>query len=89
MTKCVAEELGTSGIRANVICPGVTETEMIKEMPEYIMDIERDATHLGSLAKTDDIAKTVVFLLSDLSSYITGQVIRVDGGKTLYRKRKN
>lgn len=89
MTKCVAEELGTSGIRANVICPGVTETEMIKEMPEYIMDIERDATYLGSLAKTDDIAKTVVFLLSDLSSYITGQVIRVDGGKTLYRKRKN
>ncbi|MCI9435805.1 MAG: SDR family oxidoreductase [Lachnospiraceae bacterium] len=89
MTKCVAEELGTSGIRANVICPGVTETEMIKEMPEYIIDIERDATYLGSLAKTDDIAKTVVFLLSDLSSYITGQVIRVDGGKTLYRKRKN
>ncbi len=89
MKKCVAEELGTSGIRANVICPGVTETEMIKEMPEYIIDIERDATYLGSLAKTDDIAKTVVFLLSDLSSYITGQVIRVDGGKTLYRKRKN
>jgi len=89
MTKCVAEELGTSGIRANVICQGVTETEMIKEMPEYIIDIERDATYLGSLAKTDDIAKTVVFLLSDLSSYITGQVIRVDGGKTLYRKRKN
>lgn len=89
MTKCVAEELGTSGIRANVICPGVTETEMIKEMPEYIIDIERNATYLGNLAKTDDIANTAVFLLSDLSSYITGQVIRVDGGKTLYRKRKN
>lgn len=89
MTKCIAEELGTSGIRANVICPGVTETEMIKEMPEYIIDIERDATYLGSLAKTDDIANAAIFLLSDLSSYITGQAIRVDGGKTLYRKRKN
>lgn len=89
MTKCIAEEFGSSGIRANVICPGVTETEMIKEMPEYIIDIERDATYLGRLAKVDDIAKTAVFLLSDLSSYITGQVIRVDGGKTLYRKRKN
>lgn len=89
MTKCVAEELGSSGIRANVICPGVTETEMIKKMPEYIIDIERDATYLGCLTKTEDIANTVVFLLSDLSSYITGQVIRVDGGKTLYRKRKN
>lgn len=89
MTKCIAEELGTSGIRANVICPGVTETEMIKEMPEYIVDIERDATYLGRLAKTGDIADTAVFLLSDLSSYITGQAIRVDGGKTLYRKRKN
>lgn len=89
MTKCIAEELGTSGIRANAICPGVTETEMMKEMPEYILDIEREATYLGSLAKTDDIAKTAVFLLSDLSSYITGQAIRVDGGKTLYRKRKN
>lgn len=89
MTKCIAEELGTGGIRANVICPGVTETEMIKEMPEYIIDIERDATYLGSLGKTDDIANMAVFLLSDLSSYITGQAIRVDGGKSLYRKRKN
>ncbi len=58
-------------------------------MPEYIVDIERDATYLGRLAKTGDIADTAVFLLSDLSSYITGQAIRVDGGKTLYRKRKN
>lgn len=89
MTKCIAEELGSGGIRANVICPGVTETEMIKEMPEYIIDIEREATFLGSLAKPNDIANTAVFLLSDLSAYITGQAIRVDGGKTLYRKRKN
>lgn len=81
-TKCMAEELGNNGIRANAICPGVTETEMIAYMHEYIYKIEKNATALKRIGKPEDIANTAAFLLSDMSNYITGQVIRVDGGIT-------
>ena len=87
MTLSIAEELGISGVRANVICPGVTETDMISTMPDYIIDIQKDATFLKRLGTVSDIANTAAFLLSDYSSYITGQVIRVDGGVTNYVKR--
>lgn len=88
MTLCVSEELGASGIRANVICPGVTETDMISTIPDYIMDIQKEATFLKKVGQAADIANTAMFLLSDYSSYITGQVIRVDGGVTSYAKRQ-
>lgn len=81
-TKCLAEELGNNGIRANVICPGVTETEMIAYMHDYIYEIEKNAASLKRIGKPEDIANTAAFLLSDMSSYITGQVVRVDGGIT-------
>lgn len=87
MTLSIAEELGTSGIRANVICPGVTETDMVSTMPEYISEVQKEASFLKKLGKTDDIANTALYLLSDYSSYITGQVFRVDGGVTQYSKR--
>lgn len=87
MTLSVAEELGMSGVRANVICPGVTETDMVSTMPDYISDIQKEAAFLKKLGKTDDIANTAMYLLSDYSSYITGQVFRVDGGVTQYAKR--
>lgn len=87
MTLSIAEELGASGIRANVICPGVTETDMVSTMPEYISDIQKEATFLKKLGTTEDIANTTMYLLSDYSSYITGQVFRVDGGVTQYNKR--
>lgn len=88
MTLCIAEELGTSGIRANVICPGVTETDMVSTMPDYISAIQKESTFLKKLGKTDDMANTAMFLLSDYSSYVTGQVFRVDGGVTQYAKRQ-
>lgn len=87
MTMCIAEELGATGIRANVICPGVTETDMLSTMPDYIMDIQKEATFLKKVGQTSDIANTAMYLLSDYSSYITGQIIRVDGGVTSYAKR--
>ncbi|MBE5885009.1 MAG: SDR family oxidoreductase [Lachnospiraceae bacterium] len=87
MTLSIAEELGASGIRANVICPGVTETDMVSTMPEYISEVQKEAAFLKKLGKTDDIANTAMYLLSDYSSYITGQVFRVDGGVTQYSKR--
>lgn len=88
MTLCISEELAASGIRANVICPGVTDTDMLSTMPDYIMDIQKEATFLGKVGEPKDIANTAMFLLSDYSSYITGQVIRVDGGITQYNKRQ-
>lgn len=88
MTMCISEELAASGIRANVICPGVTSTDMLSTMPDYIMDIQKEATFLKKVGTPSDIANTAMFLLSDYSSYITGQVIRVDGGVTQYSKRQ-
>ena len=88
MTKCISQELGEYGIRANVICPGVTETDMLGTMPEYIMDIQMKASSLKEVGKPLDIANTAMFLLSDNSSYITGQVFKVDGGVTQFDKRK-
>lgn len=89
MTRCISQELAASGVRANVVCPGVTQTDMASTMPAYVLDIQREAAFLKKLAGTDDIANTVMYLLSDAASYITGQVIRVDGGVTQYAKREN
>lgn len=88
MTMCISEELASGGIRANIICPGVTETDMLSTMPDYIIDIQKEATFLKKVGTPMDIANTALYLLSDYSSYITGQVIRVDGGVTQYDKRQ-
>ena len=87
MTKCLAEEVGSYGIRANVICPGLTETNMITQLHEENRNIELEATPLKKFGQVEDIANSATFLLSDLSSYITGQTIRIDGGVTSMRKR--
>ena len=88
MTMCISEELAATGIRANIICPGITATDMLSTMPDYIMDIQKEAAFLKKIGTTADIANTALYLLSDYSSYITGQVIRVDGGVTQYDKRQ-
>lgn len=80
MTKSIAEELGTAGIRANCIAPGITDTEMLLTMPEYIVEDTKKSVDLKRVGKPADIAEAAAFLISDLSSYITGQVLRVDGG---------
>lgn len=80
MTKSIAAELGESGICANCIAPGITETEMLATMPEQIVKEAKASADLRRGGKPSEIASTAVFLASDRSSYITGQVIRVDGG---------
>lgn len=87
MTICISEELAASGVRANVVCPGVTETDMVSTLPGYIMDRQKEAAFLKKPGTTADIANVAMYLLSDYSSYITGQVIRADGGVTQYDKR--
>ena len=80
MTDSIAAELGTSGIRANCIAPGITETDMLATMPEDVVREARESADLRRGGDPEEIARTAVFLVSDLSSYITGQTIRVDGG---------
>ena len=80
MTNSIAAELGTSGIRANCIAPGITETDMLATMPTDVVKLAIETSDLRRGGRPSEIADTAVFLASDLSSYITGQVIRVDGG---------
>lgn len=80
MTKVWSRELGRFNIRVNAIAPGFTETEMVLAMPEKILDGMRAHTPLHRMGKPRDIANAYLFLASDEASFITGDVLRVDGG---------
>jgi 3-oxoacyl-[acyl-carrier protein] reductase len=80
MTKVWARELGRYGIRVNVVAPGFTATEMVMAMPEKVLEGMKNRAPLGRLAEPLDIANAYLFLASDEASYITGAVLRVDGG---------
>lgn len=79
-TKSVALELGSRGIRSNAVAPGFIETEMTAKLDEKTVQGWRDAIPMKRGGKADDVADVCVFLASELSSYVTGQVIQVDGG---------
>ena len=79
-THSMATELGGLGIRVNAISPGVTQTDMADQMDEQAREKLIENSALKRMAEPKDIANTAVFLASDLSSHITGQVVRVDGG---------
>jgi 3-oxoacyl-[acyl-carrier protein] reductase len=79
-SKSIALELGSRNIRCNVIAPGFIETEMTAKLSEDVVAGWRAGIPLKRGGTPDDVANACVFLASDLSSYITGQVIHVDGG---------
>ena len=79
-SKSIALELGSRNIRCNVIAPGFIETEMTAQLSEEVVAGWRAGIPLRRGGTPNDVANTCVFLASDLSSYITGQVINVDGG---------
>ncbi|NBP68885.1 MAG: 3-oxoacyl-[acyl-carrier-protein] reductase [Cytophagia bacterium] len=79
-TKSVALELGSRGVRSNAIAPGFIETEMTGKLDEKTVQSWRDAIPLKRGGSPDDVADACVFLGSDMSAYITGQVLQVDGG---------
>lgn len=79
-TKSIALELGSRNIRCNAIAPGFIETEMTGKLDEKTVQGWRDAIPLKRGGSTEDIANACLFFASDLSSYVTGQVLNVDGG---------
>lgn len=80
MTKALAKELGPSGIRVNCVTPGVIDTEMNSALSQEDMNALIDETPLERIGSSKDVANTVLFLASDESSFITGQVISPNGG---------
>ncbi|MBR6250659.1 MAG: 3-oxoacyl-[Bacteroidales bacterium] len=83
LAKSVAQEMGPKGIRANAIAPGFIETAMTAQLPEAVREDWMKKIPLRRGGKPEDIADVATFLASDLSSYVTGQVIQVDGGMNM------
>ncbi len=83
LAKSVAQEMGPKGIRANAIAPGFIETAMTAALPDAVREDWKKKIPLRRGGQTDDIANTALYLASDLSSYVTGQVIQVDGGMNM------
>ncbi|MGA1341094.1 MAG: 3-oxoacyl-[acyl-carrier-protein] reductase [Flavobacteriaceae bacterium] len=79
-TKSIALELGSRNIRCNAIAPGFIETEMTAKLDEKVVQSWREGIPLKRGGSPEDVANACVFLASDLSSYVTGQVLHVDGG---------
>jgi 3-oxoacyl-[acyl-carrier protein] reductase len=81
-TKTLAAELGAYGIRVNAIAPGLTDTDMAKQMSEKAHREMVESTSLKRLAQPKEIADVAVFLASDMASFVTGHVLCADGGTT-------
>jgi NAD(P)-dependent dehydrogenase (short-subunit alcohol dehydrogenase family) len=81
LAKTAARELGAFGIRVNAIAPGWIETAMTSSLPAEARRKATEETALGALGRPEDVARSILFLCSELSSHVTGQVLRVDGGQ--------
>ena len=79
LTKALAREAAPD-VRVNAIAPGVIETPMLKEYNEEDLEALRAGIPLGRLGKPEDVARSAAFMMSDAASYITGQVLAVNGG---------
>ena len=83
LAKSIGQELGSRGVRANAIAPGFIETAMTAQLSEEIREEWKKKIPLRRGGTVEDIANVATFLASDLSSYVTGQVIQVDGGMNM------
>ena len=79
-SKSLAKELASRQVRVNAICPGFIATDMTAALPEKAREEYSNSVALGRFGSPEDVANLVTFLLSDASSYITGEVIKIDGG---------
>ena len=80
LTKSVARELASRGVTSNAVAPGFIETDMTAVLPEAVREGYDKQIPLGHLGRPEDVANTIRFLVSDAAAYVTGEVIRVDGG---------
>lgn len=83
ITISLARELGPRGIRVNAVAPGVTATDMVASLPEELIAPIEAGIPLKRVGQPEDVANAFVFLASDLASYVTGEVLAVDGGMTV------
>jgi 3-oxoacyl-[acyl-carrier protein] reductase len=80
MTRVWARELGRYGITVNAVAPGFVETEMVRQMPEKVLELMVSRTPVGRLGQPEDIANAYLYLASDEAAFVTGAVLSVDGG---------
>lgn len=78
-TKSAAKELASDGIRVNAVAPGIIQTDLLKNVPEKLLEKRIDGIKMGRIGMPADVASAVAFLASDQSSYISGQILGVDG----------
>lgn len=83
LTKAMAREVASRGIAVNAVAPGFIPTALTNDLPDELKDTILDATPMGRMGKPEEIAHAVAFLASDEASYITGQVLGVDGGMVM------
>ncbi len=83
LTKSVAKELASRNVNVNAIAPGYIETDMTAKLPENVRSQMLSMIPLNRFGKANDVANVALFLASDTSSYITGQVIQIDGGMAM------
>lgn len=79
LTKSLARELGKDQIRVNAVAPGVTRTDMVAALPEEMVQRLTATIPLGRVGEPEDVANAFVFLASDMASYVTGEILSVDG----------
>ena len=80
LTKTSAKEFALRDVRCNAIAPGFIDTDMTEKLPDTIKEGILNTVPLKKMGKAEDVANLALFLASDLSGYITGEVIRIDGG---------
>lgn len=85
LSRSLASELAPSGIRVNSVAPGVIHTDMMDDFSKQTLENLAEETPLRKLGSPKDVAEIVSFLASDNSSFITGQVVGVDGGFTIWK----